>query len=495
MFTSARSLAYHADNSEDPYITFPSRLNRALDEDVDEDEDELEEREEMQILPTDNLLVAGRVEDEVAHLEVYVCENGMANLYVHHDIMLPAVPLAVEPVSFPVGERAGDKESGNYVAIGTMESDIEIWNLDLVDSMYPDAVLGQNKQPGAPQPKIDTASLLALGQGYYHTDAVLALASNQQHPHLLASGSADNTIKLWDLHRAVSDDESGAVKAASTYFHHTDKVCALDWHPVESTVLLSGSYDQTVVASDMREGAGADSANTAKRRWYVDSDVESVAWNIHDPNYFFVSTESGMLYYFDARNVPANGDRKGEGSVWRLQAHSSALTSFAICPHAPGLVATGSDDKAVKVWNMNIARPSKEDGKSHKSARKAPQLLQSNTSLAVGRVFSVQFQPDFDPSEPTLPLAIGGSKGVAKVWDVAENKGVCDMLGSKAPRSKTGSGGKIISVDGGTGEKDSDSESGSDEEDEDEEDGMDVDSEGNEWEDEDEDDGEEEEEE
>jgi hypothetical protein len=93
-------------------------------------------------LATDNLVLAGRIEDEVAHLEVYVYEDEDDNLYVHHDIMLPAIPLTVEWLDLPVGKAAQTANGkGNFVAIGTMDPDIEIWNLDVVDSMYPDAVV------------------------------------------------------------------------------------------------------------------------------------------------------------------------------------------------------------------------------------------------------------------------------------------------------------------------------------------------------------------
>ncbi len=130
MFGNVKNLVFHENDEDDPYITLQ-----------DDDEDE-EDREELQILATDNLILAGRIEDEVAHLEVYVYEDEADNLYVHHDIMLPAIPLAVEWIDLPVGKSADSNNGkGNFVAIGTMDPDIEIWNLDVVDSMYPDAVL------------------------------------------------------------------------------------------------------------------------------------------------------------------------------------------------------------------------------------------------------------------------------------------------------------------------------------------------------------------
>ena len=111
MFGNANSLAYHAPNEKDPYLVLPEG----------EDEDE-EEREELQILPEDNLLLAAKVEDEVAHLEVCVYEDEADNLYVHHDIMLPAIPLCVEWIDVPVGKGALSRTQGNFVAVGTHES-------------------------------------------------------------------------------------------------------------------------------------------------------------------------------------------------------------------------------------------------------------------------------------------------------------------------------------------------------------------------------------
>ncbi|KAM6539381.1 rRNA-processing protein [Fusarium falciforme] len=81
MFGNIKSLAYYESNKEDPYIT------------IDADKlDEEEDREDLQILATDNLIVSAKVEDEMAHLEVYVYEDAADNLYVHHDIMLPRHP-------------------------------------------------------------------------------------------------------------------------------------------------------------------------------------------------------------------------------------------------------------------------------------------------------------------------------------------------------------------------------------------------------------------
>jgi periodic tryptophan protein 1 len=416
MFGNVKSLTYYESNKDDPYITIP-----------DGQEDDDDDREELQILATDNLLLAAKVEDELAHLEVYVYEDEADNLYVHHDIMLPAIPLCIEWLDLPVGKQNVEKDAtANFVAIGTMDPDIEIWDLDTVDCMYPNAILGQGgNADGEKKKKKKKKSKKANDE--YHVDAVLSLAANRKHRNLLASASADKTVKLWDLNTA---------KCAKSYTYHTDKVCSIAWHAVESTVLLSGSYDRTVVASDMR-------APDAKvPRWGVESDVENVRWDPHDQNYFYVSTENGIIHYHDIRNVPSTP--AGSKPVWTLQAHDESLSSFDINSTIPGFMATGSTDKTVKLWNIQPTGPT----------------MVVSRNLDVGKVFSTTFAPD---SEVAFRLAVAGSKGTMHVWDTSTNAAVRQAFAHKmADRPSADVEDRLVGV------ADDDSSSDEEEEDDDE---------------------------
>ena len=378
MFGNARSLAYHQSNDEDPYITM-------------QENEEDEEREDLQVLGSDNMVIAAKVEDEVAHLEIYVYEDEVDNLYVHHDIMLPAIPLCVEWLDLPVGKGTADVNSkGNFVAVGTFDPDIELWDLDTIDSMYPNAILGQ----GGEETKTENADKKKRKKSkkandYYHVEAVLSLAANKQHRNLLASSSADKTVKLWDL---------TTQKCAKSYSRHSDKVCSIAWHLKEATVLLSGSYDRTLVAADLR---ATDTTNVP--RWGVESDIETVAWNPHDPNYFYVTTESGMMHYHDLRNAPTSPETSKP--VWTLQAHGESISSFDINPAIPGFLATGSTDKEAKLWNVQPTGPS----------------MVVSRNLGVGKVFTTKFGPD---PEVAFRLAVGGSKGNVQIWDTSTNAAV-----------------------------------------------------------------------
>ncbi|KAF2723325.1 WD40 repeat-like protein [Polychaeton citri CBS 116435] len=387
VFGTIKSLAYHANGEEDPYLTLPE--NEASDD---------EDREELQILPTDNLILAARVEDEVAHLECYVYDDQSENLYVHHDVMLPAIPLAVEWIG---RTKVSRNDEGNFCAVATMDPDIEIWNLDIVDSMYPSAILGAATIGDATFEKKKKSKKSKKSNDSYHVDSVLALASNPNHRNLLASSSADKTVKLWDLSTCT---------AASSYSQHTDKVCALAWHPSQSSVFLSGSYDRTVIASDAR-------APTAKGpTWGVESDVETINCDPHNENIFYASTENGVLHCFDARTLPSSPETSK--ALWRLQAHDKALSTFSVNPVIPGFVATGSQDRTTKLWDTQ--------------ASTGPSLVTSR-DLGVGKVFALDFAPD---AEVGFRLAAAGSKGAVQIWDTSLNKAVRAAFAGRVGHAK-----------------------------------------------------------
>ncbi|CEG78730.1 hypothetical protein RMATCC62417_13297 [Rhizopus microsporus] len=194
IFSNIKDLAYYENDQDDPYVT--------LENDMDAEEEE----KELEVLPTDNMLLAAKTEDDISQLEIYVYEESQENLYVHHDIMLPSFPLCLEWLDFHTSEgKVNPETSGNYVAIGTFDPDIEIWDLDTVDIMYPETILGHTDKSKKRSKKPNA---------HYHVDAIMDLAWNKNHRNFLLSASADGTIKLWDLTTS---------KCVQNYTHHTDK--------------------------------------------------------------------------------------------------------------------------------------------------------------------------------------------------------------------------------------------------------------------------------
>lgn len=257
-----------------------------------QNDDDLD-REDLEILPTDNLIITAKTEDELSQLEVHVYDESEENLYVHHDLMLPAFPLCLEWLDFPPSsadaQQAGpSKTHGSYIAVGTFDPEIEIWSLDTVDGLYPDALLGRPDKSAEHVPvplgtgkKKKKLTKARVANAQHHVDAVLGLSWNTQHRSLLASASADKTVKLWDLSRPSTEP------AVRSFDIHSDKVQAVEWNKAEPTMLLTGSYDRTVRTWDTRSPASGVGA-------VLGSDVEAVRWDPFDSHSFYVSTPSHL---------------------------------------------------------------------------------------------------------------------------------------------------------------------------------------------------------
>ena len=400
-----RGAQFFRDDNDDPYMTLK-----------DDPADEQEEREQLEILPTDNMILTAKTEDDVSMIEAYVYSSEDQNLYVHHDLLLPSFPLHLEWLDYAPAPYEGDTRGrvagtmGNFVAVGTMDPEIEIWDMDTIEGIFPDAVLGrkdltsQLDAPSGTGKKKRRVPKARVPNETHHVDAVLSLSWNRHARNLLASASADTTVKLWDLSRPMSGTSSSALRSFSA---HTDKVQSVAWQvgaPGGSSgtenpaVLLSGSYDKTIRVFDARM---AEQAVVAR----IGADVEAVRWNGWKEHSFLVALESGIVQGFDVRALTPSGT---DAALYTLVAHDGACTSLDISPHIPGCLLTAGTDRQVKVWNVD------SDGDKPRSIS-----LVSARDLGIGKLFTTSFSPN-DP----LTIAAAGSGGKLHIWDTLTNPGV-----------------------------------------------------------------------
>ncbi|CAA0397572.1 unnamed protein product [Arabidopsis thaliana] len=351
LFSSGQGDLYYPNNDMDPYL-----------KDTDGDYDS-EDHDDLTIRPTDSLIICAAIKHEVNYLEVYVYEES-GNIYLRNDMIISELPLCTAWLDCPL--KGGGK--GNFVAIGTMESSIEIWDLDLVCTC---------------------ATLCTTGTDNSHTGPVIDLAWNKEFRNIVASGSEDKKVKVWDV---------ATGKCKVTMEHHEKKVHAVAWNNYTPEVLLSGSRDRTVVLKD-----GRDPSNSGLK-WSTEAKVEKLAWDPHSEHSFVVSLKDGTVKGFDTRASDLSPS-------FIIHAHDSEVSSISYNIHAPNLLATGSADESVKLWDLSNNQPS---------------WIATNKPNA-GEVFSVSFSADC----PFL-LAVGGSEGL-NVWDTLSDTAVSRRYGSSRP--------------------------------------------------------------
>ncbi|VFQ73573.1 unnamed protein product [Cuscuta campestris] len=341
LFGSGIENLYYPSNDMDPYLK-------------DDDEDS-EEQEALIIKPDDTVIVCAQNKKGVNSLEVWILEvvDGKFNMYPHHYIIIPSLPLCTAWLDCPI--KGGDR--GNFIAVGSMqEPTIEIWDLD-IDGRHPDAVLG--------------------------------LAWNKEYRNVLASASANGLVKIWDVSTGT---------CSITMDHHAAEVQAVAWNPAEPQVLISGSFDHSVVLMDGRN------PSHSGLYWSVPADVESLAWDPHNEHSFAASLKNGTVVCFDVRTASSDASADQKPS-FTLHAHDKPVSSISYNPAVPNLLATGSTDETVKVWDLSNNQPS--------------YVASRDQSAGHGAILCVSFSAD----HPSL-LAIGGSKGKLQLWDMSSDAAI-----------------------------------------------------------------------
>lgn len=204
-----------------------------------------------------------------------------------------------------------------------------------------------------------------------HTDSVLCVACSP-HGRLLASGSKDSTIRLWNL---------GSQREVRQMQGHTGYILSLAFSP-DGCLLASGSADKTIRLWDIANGKQrlhiTNPANIASRVW-------SVAFS-PDGDILATGCGNNLIQLWDV----ASGQE-----VQRLQRHTSHVHGVTFSPDNR-FIASGGGDLAVCIWD-----------------RASGQVVQRLIEHALP-VYSVAFNND------GRLLASGSEDGVVRLWHVDE---------------------------------------------------------------------------
>ncbi|CBF74066.1 protein prwA [Aspergillus nidulans FGSC A4] len=140
----------------------------------------------------------------------------------------------------------------------------------------------------------ETTRAAATAEGQ-HRDAINAIAFNPAAETVLATGSADKTIGLWDLRNLKTK--------LHTLENHTDSVTSISWHPFEEAVLASASYDRKIMFWDLsragEEQTPEDAQDGPPELLFMHGGhtnrISDFSWNLNDPWVLCSAAEDNLL--------------------------------------------------------------------------------------------------------------------------------------------------------------------------------------------------------
>ncbi|KAI8959310.1 WD40 repeat-like protein [Daldinia sp. FL1419] len=177
-----------------------------------------------------------------------------------------------------------------------------------------------------------------------HQAGVNALALDRFDGRILVSGGLDSSIKLWDLEQCSNPSKAHThtpiAKISRSDQTHKFGITHISFYPFDSAAFLSTSYDQTL------------------KVWATERAATSASFNLGFKAYTHaISPIASHLLVACGTQHPAVRlvDLRSGSNIQTLAGHAGAILATAWSPRHEHVLATGSVNGTVKVWDIRRA--------------------------------------------------------------------------------------------------------------------------------------------
>lgn len=204
-------------------------------------------------------------------------------------------------------------------------------------------------------------SKIQIVQRINHDGEVNRARYMPQNPCIIASKTISADVHIFDYTQHPSTPPSTSEVTPQLRLRgHSREGYGISWNRNTKGLLLSGAEDQTICIWDI-QGATKDKNILDAKSIYRGhaSIVEDVAWHVHHDSLFGSVGDDKKLLIWDIRS---NNYTKASHSV---EAHNSEINCLAFNPFSEFILATGSADKTVALWDLRNLKLKLHSFESH----------------------------------------------------------------------------------------------------------------------------------
>ncbi|EEQ41554.1 putative histone acetyltransferase type B subunit [Clavispora lusitaniae] len=175
-----------------------------------------------------------------------------------------------------------------------------------------------------------------------HTENGYGLSWNASRKGYLLSSSDDKSVVLTDFN--TLDKNDGRVFRSEV---HTDIVNDVKWHAFDENVFGSVSDDEKMLLFDTRSPEKAVSCYSS----VGSKGINSLAFSPFSKNLLAIGDTNSNINLLDLRKLSSIS--KGGEALHTMMGHGDAITCLEFSPHKDGIIASGSQDRRVIIWDLS----------------------------------------------------------------------------------------------------------------------------------------------
>ncbi|KAJ7363702.1 retinoblastoma binding protein [Desmophyllum pertusum] len=348
--------------------------------------------------PKENEPFDDAVEERIINEEYKIWKKNTPFLYdlvMTHALEWPSLTVQWLP---DVTKPEGKDYSVHRIILGTHTSDeqnhlviasVQVPNDDAqLDTSHYDSEKGEFGGFGSVSGKIEIEIKIN------HEGEVNRARYMPQNPCIIATKTPTADVLVFDYTKHPSKpDPNGECRPDIRLKGHTKEGYGLSWNPNLNGNLLSASDDYTVCLWDISNIAKEAKTMEALRVFNGHTAVvEDVSWHLLHESLFGSVADDHKLMIWDTRTTNSSK------ATHTVDAHTAEVNCLSFNPYSEFILATGSADKTVALWDLRNLRLKLHSFESHKD-----------------EIFQVQWSPHNE----TI-LASSGTDRRLHVWDLSK---------------------------------------------------------------------------